>query len=424
VTVVFGIKYRNFKENTVMPLTDIVCRNRKGSGKAQKLSDAEGLYLFISPSGGKLWRMDYRFAGKRKTLSFGAYPLVPLVEARSKRDLAKKALLDGKDPSVIRKAKQQELELSGANSFESVAREWLENQRDSWTEKYAGHVERRLESDVFPAFGLCPIADIDPLDVLEALRKVEKRGALDIAKRLRQTCGQIFRYAVITGRAKRDPSADLKGALKAGGRAKHHKAMAREDLPAFLNALQVYDGDVRTKLALQLIVLTFVRTSELRLARWSEFEGLDGPAPIWRIPAERMKMRSEHLVPLSIETVTVLNALRPFSGNSGALFPSKGTGGAMSNNTMLFALYRMGYHGRATVHGFRGLASTCLNEAGFPSDWIERQLSHDERDAVRRAYNSAQYLDDRRRMMCWWSDYLTKVTTTGNTAIGQMSNAA
>jgi integrase len=372
VTVVFGIKYRSFRENTVMPLTDIVCRNRKVSGKAQKLSDAEGLYLFVSPSGGKLWRMDYRFVGKRKTLSFGPYPLVSLVEARGKRDLAKKVLLEGADPGLVRKARQLAAKLSGENSFENVAREWLENQRESWTEKYAGHVQTRLEADVFSAFGQRPIADIEALEVLEALRKVEKRGALDIAKRLRQTCGQIFRYAVITGRAKRDPSADLKGALKAGGRPKHHKAMLREDLPAFLRALQIYDGDVRTKLALQLIVLTFVRTSELRLSRWSEFEDLHGPAPIWRIPAERMKMRSEHLVPLSSEAVTVLNALRPFSGNSGALFPSKGIGGAMSNNTMLFALYRMGYHGRATVHGFRGLASTCLNEAGFPSDWIER----------------------------------------------------
>jgi integrase len=424
VTVVYGIKYRQLRENTFMPLTDIVCRNRKCTGKAQKLSDSKGLYLFVSPSGGKLWRMDYRFDGKRKTLSFGPYPLVPLIEARGKRDAAKKAMLDGTDPCLVRKARQHEARLSAANSFESVAREWLENQKDSWTEKYAGHVQTRLETDIFPAFGKRPIAEIEAIEVLDALRKVEKRGALDIAKRLRQTCGQIFRYAVVTSRAKRDPSADLKGALKSGGRPKHHKVMAREDLPTFFKALQIYDGDVRTKLALQLIVLTFVRTGELILARWSEFEDLDGPAPIWRIPAERMKMRSEHLVPLSTEAVTVLNTLRPLSGNSGALFPSKGNGRAMSNNTMLFALYRMGYHGRATVHGFRGLASTCSNEAGFPSDWIERQLSHDERDAVRRAYNSAQYLNDRRRMMCWWAEYLKKVTTTGITTVNQMSTAA
>lgn len=407
-----------------MPLTDTACRNKKANGKPQKFVDMDGLYLFVSPNGGKLWRMDYRFAGKRNTLSFGPYPLITLTAARSKRDEAKQALRDGNDPGLLRKQKQRDPKLATSNSFEIVAHEWLDNQKDQWTPKYADHVKTRLEADIFPVFGSRPIAEIETLEVLDALRKVEKRGALDIAKRLRQTCGQIFRYAVITGRAGRDPSADLKGALKAGGRPLHHRAMARETLPAFLNSLEVYDGEVGTKLALQLIVHTFVRTGELRVAQWTEFEDLDGSAPIWRIPAARMKMRTEHLVPLSPAVVHILKGLRLLSGNNPYLFPSPSAGGTMSNNTMLFALYRLGYHGRATVHGFRGLASTCLNEAGFPSDWIERQLSHDERDTVRRAYNSAQYLNDRRKMMQWWSDYLVKVANTGLTAINQMSTAA
>jgi integrase len=193
--------------------------------------------------------------------------------------------------------------------------------------------------------------------------------------------------------------------------------MAREDLPQFLRSLEVYDGDVRTKLAMKLIVLTFVRTGELRMSRWSEFEGLNGQLPLWRIPAARMKMRSEHLVPLSQQALEVLEELRALPGKSDFLFPSGGAEHVMSNNTMLFALYRMGYHGRATIHGFRGLASTCLNEAGFPSDWIERQLSHDERDAVRRAYNSAQYINDRRKMMQWWGNYLNRIAKTGDTEL-------
>ena len=407
-----------------MPLTDTACRNKKANGKLQKFIDIDGLYLVVSPKGGRLWRMDYRFGEKRNTLSFGPYPLITLTAARTKRDEAKQALLNGNDPSVLRKRKQSEAKLAAGNSFKIVAHEWLENRRDRWTPKYAFHVQTRLESDIFPVFGFRPIAEIETLEVLDALRKVEKRGALDIAKRLRQTCGQIFRYAVITGRAKRDPSADLKGALKVGGRPKHHRAMGREDLPEFLKALEAYDGDARTKMALKLIVLTFVRTGELRQARWVEFEDIESNSPLWRIPATRMKMRTEHLVPLSRTVIQILKALRPLSGNSPYLFPSPSSEGTMSNNTMLFALYRLGYHGRATVHGFRGLASTCLNEAGFPSDFIERQLSHDERDGVRRAYNSAQYLNDRRKMMQWWSDYLVKVADTGITTINQMGAAA
>ena len=238
------------------------------------------------------------------------------------------------------------------------------------------------------------------------MRKVEQRGVLETARRLRQSCGQIFRYAILTGRAKYDPSADLRGAFHAPARKRGHRAMSRDELPNFLRALEAYDGDARTRIALQLIILTFVRTGELRAARWSEFENLQGAEPLWRVPAERMKMKREHVVPLAPQVVALLRALRglPGSDTSPFLFPSPSREGCMSYNTMLYALYRMGYHSRATVHGFRAMASTALNEMGFPPDVIERQLAHQERNAARAAYNRAEYLGERRTMMKYWAD--------------------
>jgi integrase len=251
--------------------------------------------------------------------------------------------------------------------------------------------------------------------LLDALRKIEGRGALETARRLRQSCGQVFRYAIATGRAKYDPSADLRGALGSPGRKRGHKAMSRDELPRFLSRLDAYDGDPRTRIALRLIILTFVRTRELRAARWSEFENLEGNEPLWRISAERMKMRREHLVPLAPQVVTLLRELRALPGSeaSSFLFPSPAREGCMSYNTMLYALYRMGYHSRATVHGFRAMASTALNEMGFRSEVIERQLAHEERDAVRAAYNRAEYLSERRAMMKHWADWIDSIGNGG-----------
>ena len=397
-----------------MPLTDVVCRKTKPSARPRKLSDGGGLHLLVDPRGGRYWRMAYRFAGKQKTLALGTYPAVSLADARAGRDEAKRRLTAGIDPSQARKEERRVAKFSAGNTFEALAREWHENQRDGWTPGYAKHVMVRLNVDVFPAIGSRPIAEIEPPELLDLLRRVEARGALDIAKRLRQTIGQVFRYAVATGRARRDPAADLKGALKSAGRQQHHKAMLREELPGFLRALSEYDGEPRTRLALRLMTLTFVRTTELRAARWEEF---DVGAGEWRIPAERMKMRTPHIVPLSQQAIEVLNELRPLTGNSPFLFPSKGAEGFMSNNTMLYALYRMGYHRRATVHGFRAVASTLLNEMGFHHDWIERQLAHDERNKVRAAYNHAQYLAERRRMMQHWADFLDGLTEARNLAV-------
>ncbi|MCG5236284.1 tyrosine-type recombinase/integrase [Xanthobacter oligotrophicus] len=397
-----------------MPLSDIAVRNAKGRDKAFKLSDGGGLFLQVNPDGGRLWRMAYRFDKKQKLLAFGVYPDVSLADARKRREAAKALLAKGVDPGQAKKADKRASALNSSRTFEAIGREWFALKLPGWVPSYSDRLMSRLEADVFPALGSRPIADIEPPEVLEVIRKVETRGAIELAKREMQVIGQIFRFAIASGRAKRDPTQDLRGALKSPGRQKHHRALPREDLPDFLKVLDAYDGEPMTKLALKLMVLTFVRTTELRAARWSEFEGLDGPEPLWRIPPERMKMRFEHLVPLSPQSVAVLQELRPLAGRSPQLFPSPSKEGFMSNNTMLFAMYRMGYHGRATVHGFRGVASTWLNEAGYHPDWIERQLAHDERDEVRGAYNSAQYLAGRRQMMCDWADFLDGLRRGGS----------
>ncbi len=399
-------------EGKIPSLSDAACRNAKAGDKPAKIHDSGGLYLFISPAGGKLWRVDYRHQGKRRTASLGAYPGVSLAAARKARDDLKSHLSAQLDPAQVKRQEKRTKQALSANTFEKIGREWFTAKVPSWVPSYSDRLMSRLEADIFPPLGRRPIAEIEPPDVLEAIRKVEARGAVELAKREMQVVGQIFRFAIASGRAKRDPTQDLRGALKSPGRPQHHRAMPRDDLPGFLHALDAYDGEPMTKLALKIMVLTFVRTGELRAARWAEFEGLDGPEPLWRIPAARMKMRFEHLVPIAPQVVAVLQDLRPLAGRNPHLFPSPGKEGFMSNNTMLFAMYRMGYHGRATVHGFRGMASTWLNEAGYNPDWIERQLAHDERNEVRGAYNSAQYLAGRRQMMRDWADFLDRAVAT------------
>jgi integrase len=323
-------------------------------------------------------------------------------------------LTKGLDPSQVRKEQKLAALSAAERTFGALALEWCRSQKKAWTAGHASRVAARLKTDIFPHLGSRPIAEIESPEVLAVLRKVENRGALDTAKRLRQTVGQIFRYAIATGRAKRDPSADLKGALMAAGRQQRHRAMPRDELPKFLRALDEYSGDPQTRLALRLVVLTFVRTKELRAAVWDE---INFDAAEWRIPAARMKMRDPHIVPLSRQAIKVLQELRALAGQSPFVFPSPGAQGFMSNNTMLYALYRMGYHKRATVHGFRALASTTLNEMGFEPDWIERQLAHDERNKVRAAYNHATYLPERRAMMQHWADYLDGLAESGKIII-------
>ncbi|UGY16739.1 integrase arm-type DNA-binding domain-containing protein [Bradyrhizobium septentrionale] len=393
-----------------MPLTDVKCRNAKGKTSPYKLSDGGGLHLLVNADGARYWRLAYRWHGKQRTLALGVYPAVGLTEARAARDDAKRNLAADVDPSVVKRERKRAADIAIGNTFEAVAREWHENWKGGRTPYYAGQILRRLEADIFPAIGRRPIAELEPPELLDMLRKVEKRGVNETARRLKQLVGQIFRFAIVTGRAKRDPSSDLKDALRAAGEPQRHRAMPMLELPTFLKRLETYGGEQQTKLALKLVTLTFLRTTELRAGRWNELENLDQNSAQWRVPAERMKMRLEHLVPLSRQAVAVLHKLRALAGNSPNIFPSPGKEGCMSSNTMLYALYRMGYHGRATTHGFRAVASTILNESNlFNRDWIERQLAHVERNEVRRAYNAAEWMPDRRRMMQWWADHLTSI---------------
>lgn len=386
-----------------MPLTDVAIRNAKARAKPYKLAAGGGLYVLVTPDGGKYWRLKYRFAGKEKLLALGVYPDVRGAEAREKRDAAKHQLKEHLDPSAVRKAQKYATATATANTFEAIAREWIELQRNRWTADHAARVLGSLEDEVFLDLGARPISDIMAPELLATLRKIEARGALETAQRVLQRCDAVFRYAVTTGRAERSPAADLKGALKAPKRS-NRAALSAADLPEFLRKLDAYDGQLQTRLALKLQVLTWVRPGELRAAEWAEF---DVDKAEWRIPAERMKMRAPHVVPLSRQAIAVLEELRPLTGKGRFLFPNQHTPGAcISDNTMLYALYRMGYHSRATGHGFRATASTILNEQGWRADAIERQLAHAERNKVRAAYHRSEYLEERRKMMQAWADFI------------------
>jgi integrase len=389
-----------------MSLTDAKVRNAKVRTKQYKLSDGEGLFLVIMPSGSKYWRLRYFFAGKEKVLALGVYPHISLAEAREKRAQARKMIAAGRDPSDEKKEAKRAAESKSANTFEAIGREWFEKRKHGWTPSYSKRTLAQLERYIFAKLGPRPIADVAASEVLAMLRAVEDKGILETAHRMMQLTGQIFMYAIATGRAERNPARDLRGALKAPI-VKHYSFLKDSDLPLFLKALEKYDGHPQTKLALRLLLLTFVRTTELRAANWDEIKWEKGE---WRIPPERMKMRELHIVPLSKQTISLLRELQKHSGDRSYLFPNEHNPATfMSENTMLYALYRMGYHSRTTGHGFRSTASTILNEHGFPPDVIERQLAHTERNAVRAAYNHAQYLPERRKMMQWWADYLDEV---------------
>jgi integrase len=392
-----------------MPLTDTICKNAKIAQKSRKLSDGYGLYLEIMPNGSKYWRLKYRYGGKEKRLAFGVYPEISLKEAREKRDKARRLLAEGTDPSQAKKQEKLKHHINKMNSFEAIAREWHDHRKLGWTVRHADYVLRRLEVDIFSVIGFRPIHEISAPELLSALRQIENRGAIDIAHRALQTTGQVFRYAIATGRAERDISADLRGALKTH-RASHYARLEAKELPEFFAKLEEYDGDLQTKLALKLLVFTFVRTGELRGAKWEE---IDLDKAEWRIPPERMKMRDPHIVPLSNQAIDIIKSLEPISKHRTHLFPNRNRPlSCISENTLLYAIYRMGYHNRATAHGFRATASTILNEHGFRADVIERQLAHAERNKVRASYNHAQYLPERREMMQWWGNYLNVYTKT------------
>lgn len=389
-----------------MPLSDAKARNAKPKTKPYKIADGEGLFLLVTPSGSKYWRMRYFFGGKEKLLALGVYPDLSLADAREKRAQARKTLAAGRDPGQEKQESKRQSLLSDANSFEVVASEWLENQKISWSERHYQTTRWQMETYVLPRIGHRPIIEIKALEVLEMLRELETKGILDTTRKMKQITGRVFMYAVATGRAERNPVPDLQGALKTPV-VKHRSYLTETELPEYLRKLEAYDGSVQTKLALQLLLLTFVRTTELRAARWEE---IDWDKAEWRIPADRMKMREAHIVPLAKQAIIALRKQQELPGNREHVFPNEHNPSKfMSENTMLYALYRMGYHSRATGHGFRSTASTILNENGFHADVIERQLAHGERNKVRAAYNHAQYLPERRKMMQWWADFIDQM---------------
>ncbi len=392
-----------------MALTDTAVRNAKPKDKPYRIADGGGLAIEILSAGGKYWRLRYRWHGVAKCLALGVYPNVTLAEARAARDVAKKQIAQGLNPAQEKKRIKLGAAVEQKNSFKVIAKEWHKNRSDAWSERHSQKILNQLEKDIFPSLGARPITGITAEELLVVIREIESRDALHTSRSSLQTCGQIFRYAIATGRAKHNPSPDLRGALKTRP-VKHRNRINDAELPQLLLKIHNYSnnpqakGDFQTQLALRLLALTFVRTKELRFAEWSEinFEKQE-----WRIPAEKMKMGREHIVPLSTQSIAVLQELKNITGAHTWLFPNANSfKKVMSENTVLYALYRMGYHGRMTGHGFRGLASTILNENGFDSDWIERQLAHVEGNEIRAAYNHAEYLPQRRKMMQWWGDYL------------------
>lgn len=392
-----------------MPLNEVKCKNAKPTDKLQKLSDEKGLYLQVHPNRSKYWRLKYRIEGKEKLLSFGVYPEVSLKEAREKRDEARKLIQNGVDPSAAKQAAKEEKLLNAMNNFEAIAVEWHKKQAPTWTAQYTKVLKRRLEKNLFPFIGSIPVNEVTAPDLLRTLKKIEARGAIDLTHRMHQVASQILRYAIATKRAEKDVSADLRGAFQTQKK-KHHAYLKEGELPEFLVKLDGYEGEQQTQTALKLLLLTFVRTGELRGAKWEE---INFDKAEWRIPAERMKMDELHIVPLSKQAIELFKKQQQISHNREYVFPnSQKPQSFMSENTMLYAIYRMGYHSRATGHGFRATASTILNEHGYKPDVIERQLAHGERNAVRAAYNHAQHLPERRKMMDWWGDYIEGIAPT------------
>jgi integrase len=395
----------------------------KPKGKPYKLTDGGGLCLLIAPSGAKLWRWRYYFAGKEKMMALGEYPLITLKEARERHSEARKALANGIDPMAERKAegeaKQKESEArqrEEENSFENVARDWWKWWLIGKSPRHADTTMRRMEADVFPAYGHKSINAVTAADVRQLMIAVEKRDARDVAKRIHETTSQIFRFAIARDIASRNPAADFKPRdILAEAQTENRARVDTKDLPELLVKIDDYNGDVITRFAMKLMAYTFVRTSEEIEAPWSEFD-LDEAR--WTIPAERMKMKTPHIVPLSRQAVEVLRALKQITGNGPFVFAgARDKKKPISNNTILYALYRLGYRDRMTGHGFRGLASTILNEHEFDEAHIELQLAHTKRNKVAAAYNHAKYLKQRTEMMQWWADYLDAQLAKGRKAL-------
>lgn len=404
-------------------LTALACSKAVPKSKPYKMYDGHGLYLEVMPNGSRYWRFKYRFAGKEKRLALGVYPEVSLQQAREKHIQARRLLEEFIDPAAARKEARAAALLKAGITFELVAREWHEAYKERWSEGHGLTILHRLEMDIFPQIGSRPIGQISAPELLKSIRRIEDRGAHEMARRATQICGQVFRYAIVTGRAERNPAEDLKGALRPF-RKGHFAAFESDALPAFLHKLDRNDARLypQTKLAVKLLMLTFVRTGELIGATWDEFSLDEG---LWIIPAERMKMRRAHIVPLSRQAILILHQLRELAGNRPYILPSQiDPRKHMSNNTILKALERMGYKGEMTGHGFRALAMSAIKEKlGYRHEVVDRQLAHAPRSKVDAAYDRAQFLGERAVMMQRWADYIDSLARYGdaNSAVSKDS---
>ncbi|EHX1271214.1 tyrosine-type recombinase/integrase [Escherichia coli] len=384
-----------------MPLNDMQIRRAKPEAKAYTLGDGQGLSLLVEPNGSKSWRFRYRYAGKPKMISLGVYPTITLAEARSRRDEARKIVAEGKNPSEVRKEQKLALRIQSENAFEKIAREWHQMKSAKWSAGYASDIIEAFQNDIFPYVGARPVGEIKPLELLNVLRKIEKRGALEKMRKVRQRCSEVFRYAIATGRAEFNPAADLSSALEVH-KSNHFPFLKSDEIPDFLRALDSYTGSRLVQIATKLLMVTGVRTIELRAALWQEFD-LDNA--IWEIPAERMKMRRPHLVPLSTQALGFLNELKSMTGNYRYVFPGRNDPNKpMSEASVNQLIKRIGYAGKLTGHEFRHTLSTILHENGFNTAWIEMQLAHVDKNSIRGTYNHAQYFEKRKVMMQWYSD--------------------
>lgn len=386
-----------------MPLNDMQIRRAKPEAKAYTLGDGQGLSLLIEPNGSKSWRFRYRFAGKPKMISLGVYPTITLADARSRRDDARKLVAEGKNPSEVRKEQKIALQTESESAFEKIATEWHQMKSAKWSEGYASDIMEAFQNDIFPYVGTRPIGEIKPLELLNVLRKIEKRGALEKMRKVRQRCSEVFRYAIATGRAEFNPAADLSSALDVH-QSNHFPFLKADEIPDFLRALDGYTGSRLVLIATKLLMITGVRTIELRAALWSEFDLDNG---IWEIPAERMKMRRAHLVPLSTQALDLLNELKIMTGNYRYVFPGRNDPNKpMSEASINQVIKRIGYGGKVTGHGFRHTLSTVLHEKGYDSVWIETQLAHVDKNTIRGTYNHAQYIENRKCMLQSYANFI------------------
>ena len=389
-----------------MPLTDLEIRRSKPRDKPYTLSDGNSLSLLIEPNGSKGWRFRYRYDGKPKMLSLGIYPTISLTDARQKRDEAKKLVASGINPSEVRKRAKQDRQAEIGNTFEAIAREWYEKRFDRWSASYAEEMIKTFEIDVFPYIGNRPIAEIKPMELMGVLSLLDERGATEKLRKVRQRCGEVWRYAIVTGRAEYNPAPDLVSAFTPHKK-EHYAFLKADELPEFFRVLNTYSGSFLVKTAMRLQVLTGLRPGELRQAEWSE---IDFEKKIWEVPAERMKKRRPHCVPLPDQAIYLLDQLKPVTGQYRYVFPGRiHHSKPMSEMALNVLIRRIGYAGRVTGHGFRHTMSTLLHEQGYNTAWIEMQLAHVDKNSIRGTYNHAQYLDGRRQMLQWYADMIDEI---------------